>query len=210
VKKKITEKLMEQYKGVLYEQEKSEATIKKYMCDLRKLLQYADGRELDKRLVIDYTCFFMEEYDYLNPRYCQKKAPYFERLEKNLDELESQIQIDSRSKKILVLGTEEFMFYGVLFGSRLEKKGFSVKFHATTRSPIMVSDNKEYPLHSRYDICSFYEENRQTYIYNLEKYDEVYILTDSPSISSEAIGDIAAALGNAGCKKINVIRWTGE
>ena len=42
-------------------------------------------------------------------------------------------------ERILVLGTEEFMYAGLIFGETLEKKGCTVRFHAATRSPIEVS-----------------------------------------------------------------------
>lgn len=54
MKKIITEKMLEDYKVYLHEQEKSKATIQKYMCDLKKLIEFADNRELDKMLVIQY------------------------------------------------------------------------------------------------------------------------------------------------------------
>ena len=54
MKRIITEKLLDMYREYLYEEEKSTATIKKYICDLNKLKRYADGRELTKTLVINY------------------------------------------------------------------------------------------------------------------------------------------------------------
>ena len=39
MKRKITKKLMENYRNYLYEQEKSKNTIDKYMCDVEKLRQ---------------------------------------------------------------------------------------------------------------------------------------------------------------------------
>ncbi len=54
MKKIITEELLKKYKAYLYEQEKSVATIQKYICDLKKLMDYAGGKELDniiRRLV---------------------------------------------------------------------------------------------------------------------------------------------------------------
>lgn len=59
--KKITEKLLERYKIYLYEQEKSKATIQKYMCDLEKLMNYARGRGLTKTLIIDYKEYLRNE-----------------------------------------------------------------------------------------------------------------------------------------------------
>lgn len=62
--KKITEKLLERYKIYLYEQEKSKATIQKYMCDLEKLMNYARGRGLTKTLIIDYKEYLRNEKKY--------------------------------------------------------------------------------------------------------------------------------------------------
>jgi site-specific recombinase XerD len=50
----ITEKLLEKYRVSLYEDEKSRATIEKYLRDVRKLAAYADGREITKSLMISF------------------------------------------------------------------------------------------------------------------------------------------------------------
>lgn len=60
MKKKMTKGLLEKYSHFLYEQEKSQATIEKYMCDLKKLMQFAGKRELDKRVMIEYKVFLKE------------------------------------------------------------------------------------------------------------------------------------------------------
>ena len=54
MKRKITKKLLEDYRNYLYEQEKSRNTIEKYMRDVEKLKEYAAGRSLDKALMIGY------------------------------------------------------------------------------------------------------------------------------------------------------------
>jgi site-specific recombinase XerD len=46
--------MLEKYKEYLKEEEKSRATISKYIRDIKKLLDYAGGREITKRLVLDY------------------------------------------------------------------------------------------------------------------------------------------------------------
>ncbi|RKI55653.1 hypothetical protein D7V86_21135, partial [bacterium D16-51] len=43
----ITEQMLGDYVIYLREEEKSAATISKYLCDLRKLTGYAAGRALD-------------------------------------------------------------------------------------------------------------------------------------------------------------------
>jgi len=50
----ITEKILEKYKKYLREEEKSIATISKYIRDIRKLADYAGKREITKKLVLDY------------------------------------------------------------------------------------------------------------------------------------------------------------
>ena len=50
----IKEKMLERYEVYLKSGEKSKATIKKYLCDLRKLMNYAGGKEIDKELVLAY------------------------------------------------------------------------------------------------------------------------------------------------------------
>lgn len=64
MRKEITEELVKEYKMHLYEQEKSRATIMKYMCDLVKLAEYAHGRELSKVLVIGYKEYLRNEKGY--------------------------------------------------------------------------------------------------------------------------------------------------
>lgn len=54
MKRRITKELMEQYRIYLFEDEKSKATIEKYMRDVARLADYADGREITKELMIHY------------------------------------------------------------------------------------------------------------------------------------------------------------
>lgn len=108
-------------------------------------------------------------------------------------------------KKILVIGTEEFMFPALYIGRKMEKEGAEVRCHSTTRSPIAVSLEKEYPLHSRYELKSLYDPDRRTFIYDIGKYDKVLIVTDSPEIkeSQETLIN-AVRMQN---KDITVVRW---
>ncbi len=100
--------------------------------------------------------------------------------------------------KALVIGTEEFMFSPMIYASQLEEKAnLEVKFQATTRSPIEVSDTKGYVLNKRYKLTSAYNPDRTTYIYNLEKYDKVVIITDCMP-TEEFVTDIISALVSVG------------
>lgn len=80
---------------------------------------------------------------------------------------------------VLVLGTEEFMYPSLLFGSIIEKVSYTeVACHSTTRSPIVVSKNNKYLLHERHELPSVYDSERKTYIYNLGRHEKVYIITE--------------------------------
>lgn len=106
---------------------------------------------------------------------------------------------------VLVLGTEEYMFTPMVFAKKLsDKLHVNVQFHATTRSPIETADLCDYAIKQRYPITSCYANARNTYIYNLRKYDRVYIITDvNPNL--EFIKDISSALVSAGCEAKNII-----
>ena len=100
-----------------------------------------------------------------------------------------------------------------------------MKCHATTRSPIAVSREAEYPLHCRYELPSFYEMGRRTFVYELKRYDRVLILTDAgvtfragdrkgdggepASIAAFAAGAdaLCEGLAAAGNTRIYLIRW---
>lgn len=70
-------------------------------------------------------------------------------------------------KNVDVIGTEECMFPAIKLGELLEEKGYDVRCHATTRSPIVPSGDAGYPLFARYRVKSVYDETRKTFIYNL-------------------------------------------
>lgn len=74
-------------------------------------------------------------------------------------------------KTIDVIGTEECMFPAIKLGELLEEKGFDVRCHATTRSPIVPSEDEGYPLFARYRVKSVYDGERRTFIYNLYECD---------------------------------------
>lgn len=50
----ITEQILKDYIEHLIEEEKSIATIKKYTCDIRKLMTYARGKEITKKLMLNF------------------------------------------------------------------------------------------------------------------------------------------------------------
>ena len=107
----------------------------------------------------------------------------------------------ANAERILVLGTEEFMYPPLTVGSIWEKRFGNQKqifCHATTRSPIAIGDFPGYPVRSGYMLPGMYDENRPTYLYNLSAYDLAVVLTDShlaPKVSRQALAEILAAHG---------------
>lgn len=109
------------------------------------------------------------------------------------------------SSNVLVLGTEEFMYIPYLFARELSKQVSNVYTHATTRSSI---DTTDAALKSKFWLHSAYEENRQTYVYNLKKYDKVIILSDSiaeQNVQDAFIRDITASLLVSGNNKTDIM-----
>ena len=109
---------------------------------------------------------------------------------------------------VLVLGTEEFMYPTFRVGEMIKKKGIAdnVWIHSTTRSPIVASGEAGYPLYHRYQIRSLYDENRTTFIYNLEQYDKVIVLTDSLK-DNESMSDLWNVLKSVGNHDITIAKW---
>lgn len=108
-------------------------------------------------------------------------------------------------ESILVLGTEEFMYPAIYIASRFEEQGIHAFSHSTTRSPISVFEEEEYPLHVSNEIRSLYDGSRTTYIYDVSKYDKVYIITDSMETNLE--NDLLTVIKNAGNNNITLVRW---
>lgn len=107
-------------------------------------------------------------------------------------------------KRVVVLGTEECMLPALLIGEKIEEAGIakSIKCHATTRSPIGICKNTGYPIKTGYHLHSFYDVNRDTYIYNLHKYDVAIIISDTNEPFSSGLYDLSLALHDNGCKSI--------
>ncbi len=108
----------------------------------------------------------------------------------------------SQDKDILVLGTQELMFPAIYFAKFLQDKGFNAFSHSTTRSPIATGKAVDYPVHTRYELKSIYDQNRTVYIYDLKKYDHVIIITDAPEKTPNSLVNALKLVGN---KKIDIV-----
>ena len=130
--------------------------------------------------------------------------------EKSCEILANQVseKIDfGKSKKILVIGTEEFMYPAIFVGKRLEDSGLSVMTHSTTRSPISVFEEENYALNARHELISVYENSRTTFLYNIYTYDKVLVLTDSKMDEKGGIFSLVNALETKNVD-VTVVRWS--
>lgn len=115
---------------------------------------------------------------YTDPR-LGVSADFYERFcEKAAADIYNRIKGELRGRTADIIGTEECMYPALKLGEYLESRGFEVKSHSTTRSPIVPSKEKGYPLFSRYKTESLYDSARQTYIYNLYDCDNRIVITD--------------------------------
>lgn len=60
--KKITQKLIGDFRNFLISEEKSEATIDKYIRDICAFLEWLCGRNVDKTAVLEYKSYLVENY----------------------------------------------------------------------------------------------------------------------------------------------------
>ncbi len=164
----------------------------------------------DNTIIADTVYNFDIDKNYItgfvNPRLLTNGIDYYKACQDFAQKLKLKNDIPKDSN-ILVIGTEEFMYPALLAALELEKTGLKVNFHATTRSPILTSDYEGYPLFSRYKIISPYNIDRVTFIYNLKKYDYVFIVTDADIDNNIGINSIINAFKNAGNKNIKLFRW---
>lgn len=142
----------------------------------------------------------------LNARRLNRGLDYQRACEKLWEDIAKKTDL-VHSKKILVLGTEECMYPALFTAKKLEETGKSVRCHSTTRSPIVVSKEGEYPLHVRYELASLYDKNRRTFLYDLNCYEEVLIVTDADNQEKEGIRSLVQAIRSCGNQKIYFIRW---
>lgn len=109
-----------------------------------------------------------------------------------------------KDDRVLVLGTEEFMYPALLLAQELSITGYtkSVKFHATTRSPIGICSENDYPIVNGIRIHSLYSKDRITYLYDLDSYDTVIVFTDAHDTAPEAIRELTQGLLEKQCDRI--------
>ncbi|MBC7475262.1 MAG: phosphoribosyltransferase domain-containing protein [Candidatus Sericytochromatia bacterium] len=84
-----------------------------------------------------------------------------------------------QGKKILVIGTGEFIYQPFLFAKHLESQGIETYLQSTTRSPV----NVEFDIHSKISFKDNYGENIDNFLYNVidKTYDQIFICYETIS-----------------------------
>ena len=156
----------------------------------------------------DFSCDIMEsEVQLKNFRLGVLAGEYHNNCMEFAGSLIKRLDPSKLEGDVLILGTEECMYPAIMTGLMMEQAGASHVFtHSTTRSPIGLCPDEEYPVKSGYKLKSFYDSNRDTFVYNLRRYDMVIIVTDSRSISYEATASVTCALRESGNKNILIVR----
>lgn len=113
----------------------------------------------------------------------------------------------SQAKSVEIVGTEELCLPPILLGKMLAEKGFEVRVHGVTRSPILPSNADDYPIKTRSVLPSLYDDARTVYLYNAVKCDLAIVMTDAPSINDEALKRLCGACGG---KRVIVVRRRGS
>lgn len=174
-----------------------------YLFKTKPLLQACmyDGTHYDMIAKdIGYECIKLEYSGIPNVNNCINGAEY----KKICDNLAENIIKDTafKSKSILVIGSEEFIFPAMNTAQKLEENGNSVIFQTSSSISFEVSNEKEYPFHTKFYLTSLYDKNKKAYIYNLKKYDCALIITDANLKYKQGVQNLAAAIRSRGTKII--------
>lgn len=107
---------------------------------------------------------------------------------------------------VTVLGTEECMYPAIRLGEYLEQTGqLHVQTHSSTRSPIGVGLELEYPVRAGCRLRSLYEPGRTTFLYNPAAADAVIVVTDAQEAVEAGMEDICRVYRPLGATDITLL-----
>ncbi len=167
--------------------------------------KYADNGEYNEPDYTESQVELVEIDGLVNARRIVDTSEYSNKVEKLWNRINEAVSI-TQNKRYLVVGTEEFMYPALYVGSKIEEMGCDVRSHSTTRSPIVVSTDAGYPLRERFELRSLYDDERTTFLYNIDKYDAVIVITDSGLNSMKGAYSLINALKKYN-DNITLIRW---
>lgn len=149
---------------------------------------------------------------HFNTRKVVETAEYQAQIAEFAQRVSQAFRPNRELERVLVLGTEEYMYVPLRVAEALSQRKDikEVRFHATTRSPILPSTESEYPLHMRRQLSSVYDAQRVTYLYNLQAYDHAVIVTDAALEENPGLEQLAAALYAAGTSHVTIVTADGR
>lgn len=118
------------------------------------------------------------------------------------DKHSKESMVDRYNNKALFIGTEECMYIPIMLAYYATSMFGEVLTHSTTRSSIDIikgcenGDIRE-GIVSKYKLHSAYDSDRNTYIYNLDKYDFIFVICDK-TMTKEFVDDMTSALVHMG------------
>lgn len=180
----------------------------KYTYDMITKTDFPDEFSADKPALSrspDFNIELNSLYDIREGAPCAKLFEECERLCETIAErLESVL---SQVKTVEVIGTEELCLPPIVLGNMLAERGFDVRVHGVTRSPILPSDADNYPINSRSVLRSLYERERTVYLYNSVKSDLSIVITDAASADAPAVFALCGACGG---ERVAFVNWRGH
>lgn len=136
-------------------------------------------------------------------------AKYFEECERLCGEIAERLEsVLAQVKSIEVIGTEELCLPPIVLGNMLSRRGFDVRVHGVTRSPILPSDAGNYPIKTRSVLQSLYEQERTVYLYNSVKSDLSIVITDANASTDDPA--VKALCGACGGERAAFVSWRGR
>ncbi|MBE6043914.1 MAG: hypothetical protein E7216_06720 [Clostridium thermopalmarium] len=187
--------------------------------DSSEILKLRDGsqilRDKSEVLVKNYS-FTWDEYGNFTKRLCSgelKKYSYinssgrFGISRSEINKIEAYAEkivrvIEPFSEKVIVLGTEEFMYIPMVIGSKIP----NAKYQSTTRSPIYAKNEKGYGIQCASRFRSPFDKEVVNYVYNIKKdmYEEVLFITER-KLDEESKDEMINLFVSVGIYKINFV-----
>lgn len=140
----------------------------------------------------------------------QKRLKEIVKLE--TEKLESECGLESNryiNKRVLFLGTEEFMYIPMLFAKEYEAS-VDIYYHSTTRSPIIAIDDENYPIKTKKLINSYYNQSIDNFIYNIDinNFSECFLFVELHK-SKQDFNDFIEVIKNTSIEKLTIVTLNG-
>lgn len=192
--------MSEAYDSARFDIKETDVVYNKFDYTSDNILLDGEGEEvLTKYCIINNPRFGVNVRSYRTR--CNKIAYNISRSDSVINRIK-ELGKKITDTKILCIGTEECMYPAIVLAKAFEKIGADSYVQATTRVPTCVHVEGEETLKNRYTVESLYGD-RVNYVYNLDKYDTVYIITDGTKRPNELL-KVLESFGNKNIAVVNI------